>query len=406
MKIVRKISKEFLDSTRISLPSARIQNKVAKIVSDVANRGDEALLEYTKRFDKVLLTPKQLKVSEAEISAAYQGVDPKMVAHFRAIFENIRAFYKKQLQKSWKVKDKDGALVGEKIVPLDRVGVYVPGGQAPLVSSVYMAVIPAKVAGVKEIYIASPPDKEGRINPYILVVANLLKVSGIFKMGGAQAIAAFAYGTKAIPKVDKIVGPGNQYVTEAKRQVFGIADIDLLAGPSEVVIVANQHTPAEYVVADLKAQAEHVGGTAILLTSSKRLAKYVRKALPKLKGYIMVVSNLDGAIEIANRIAPEHLQIMVKSPQRYLKSVKNTGAVFLGEYTPTALGDYVAGPSHILPTGGTAKMFSGLSLDDFTKRIHLISYGKRALERVRCPVQAIASIEGLQEHLNSVKVRK
>ena len=406
MKIVRKINRQFIDSVRIELPPRSVRNKVARILSEIERRGDDAVLEFTQRFDRVKLTSRQMIVSEMEISGAFQSVSKEFVAKLKTIIENVSAFYRRQQEKSWKMKVVGGGFVGERIVPLERVGVYVPGGQSPLVSSVYMAVVPAKIAGVKEIYIATPPDQEGRVNPYILVVASLLKVNRIFKVGGAQAIGAFAYGTKTVPRVDKIVGPGNQYVTEAKRQVFGLVDIDLLAGPSEVVIIANQFTPIEYVISDLKAQAEHIGGTAILLTTSKKMAREVRRRIPEVNGFIVVVRNLEEAVEIANSIAPEHLEIMIKNPAPLLKKVVNAGAVFLGLYSPTALGDYYAGPSHILPTGGTARFFSGLSLEDFLKRIHVISYSRKALEEARPAIEMVADIENMVEHRDSVKQRK
>ncbi len=406
MKIVRKLNKEFLNSIRVSLPSKSVREKVYRILSDVEQRGDDAVLSYTEKFDKVKLTARQMRVSEAEVAIAFQQVGKDFISALKVVIDNVYDFYKKQQRKSWKMKLPSGAVVGERILPLERVGVYVPGGQSPLVSSVYMAVVPAKVSGVKEIFIATPPDKNGKVNPFILVVSSLLKVNAVFKIGGAQAIAAFAYGTKTIPKVDKIVGPGNQYVTEAKRQVFGLVDIDLLAGPSEVVVIANQYTPIDYVIADLKAQAEHVGGTAILLTTSKRMAREVRRKIPDVNGYIVVVKSLEDAIEIANKIAPEHLEILVKTPMRLLKKVTNAGAVFLGLYSPTALGDYYAGPSHILPTGGTARMFSGLSLDDFVKKIHIIGYSKRALEEAKPIIRKIAEVENMNDHLNSVQIRQ
>ncbi len=406
MKIVRKINKQFVNSVRIELPPKSVRDRVSKILSEIERRGDEAVLEFTERFDQVKFTARQMAASEMEISAAFQSVSKDFVAGLKTIIENISAFYRRQVERSWRMKVPGGGFVGEKIVPLERVGVYVPGGQSPLVSSVYMAVVPAKIAGVKEIFIATPPDREGRVNPYILVVASLLKVSRVFKVGGAQAIGAFAYGTKTIPRVDKIVGPGNQYVTEAKRQVFGLVDIDLLAGPSEVVIIANQFSPIEYVIADLKAQAEHIGGTAILLTTSKKMAREVRRRIPEVNGFIMVVRNLEEAVEIANRIAPEHLEIMIKNPRPLLKRVVNAGAVFLGPYSPTALGDYYAGPSHILPTGGTARFFSGLSLEDFLKRIHIISYSRKALEEAKPAIEMVADIENMVEHRDSVRIRK
>jgi histidinol dehydrogenase len=268
-----------------------------------------------------------------------------------------------------------------------------------------MTVLPAKLAGVKKIALISPPDKSGQINPHILVVADLLKVDEIYRAGGAQGIAALAYGTKTIPRVDKIVGPGNIYVNEAKRQVFGTVDIDMIAGPTELVIIANRFSNPKFIIADLRAQAEHAKGLAILITNSKSLAREVKSQLDGENGYIVLTKNLDQAVEISNRIAPEHLEILVQDPKRLLKGIKNAGAIFLGPYSPTAVGDYIAGPSHVLPTQGTARFFSGLSVFDFVKSSHIISYSKKSLEKVREPLEKIAGIEGLQKHLDSVKAR-
>ena len=273
----------------------------------------------------------------------------------------------------------------------------------PLPSTVYMTVLPAKLAGVEKVYIITPPNKFKSVDPNILAVANLLKVDGIYKVGGAQAIAAFAFGTKSIPRVDKIIGPGNAYVAEAKRQVFGYCDIDMVAGPSEVVILANDYSDPDFVAADLLAQSEHHMGTAILVTTSKRLANIMKK-LPA-KGYIIVVKNLKQGADVVNQIAPEHLQVMVKNPQRILKDIRNAGAIFVGSFTPTAVGDYIAGPSHVLPTNGTARFFSGICVNDFLKSSHVISYTRKALEKVRGPVEYIANLEGLVKHVESVKIR-
>jgi histidinol dehydrogenase len=317
----------------------------------------------------------------------------------------VNRFYKKSLRKSWRLKDGDGMVLGEDYVPLERVGVYIPAGTAPLVSTVYMTVLPAKIAGVKKVAMVSPPDENGFINPHILVVADLLKVDEIYRVGGAQAIGALAYGTKTIPKVDKIVGPGNQYVTEAKRQVFGHVDIDMVAGPTELVIIANRFSDPKFIIADLKAQAEHHGGLAILITNSKGLAKEIKAAMDGANGQIILTKNLAQAVEIANKIAPEHLEVLVQNPRDIARQIRNAGAIFLGPYSPTAVGDYVAGPSHVLPTSGTARFFSGLSVSDFIKTNHIIGYSKKALEKVREPLEKIAGIEGLSKHLESVKAR-
>ncbi len=288
-------------------------------------------------------------------------------------------------------------------MPLESIGIYIPAGTAPLVSTVYMTVIPAKVAGVKRIAIATPPNKDGNVDPYILAVANLLKVNEIYKIGGAQAIAALTFGTKTVPKVDKIIGPGNMYVTEAKRQLFGYVGIDMLAGPTELVIIANRHSNPNFIIADLEAQLEHLGGLVVLVTTSKQLIKQIRNKVSK--GYIIYAKNIDEAIAITNKIAPEHLQILTNNPTSVAKKIKNAAAIFLGPYSPTALGDYAAGPSHVLPTLGTARFFSGLCLSDFMKKSHIISYSKRALEKLKGPIEKIATLEGLPKHYESVNIR-
>jgi histidinol dehydrogenase len=380
-----------------------IEEKVRRIIDDIKLNGDDAVIKYTKRFDKVKLAQKQLKVAEAEISGAFQNITSDFITTLKLIINNVSLFYEKQLKKPCRINDNDGAILKEKILPLDSVGIYIPAGTAPLVSSVYMTVIPAKIAGVKRIVLVSPPDKTGHINPYILAVANLLKVNEIYKIGGAQAIAALALGTKTIPKVDKIIGPGNMYVTEAKRQLFGYVDIDMLAGPSELAVIASRHSNPDYILADLESQAEHVGGLAILITTSKKLAKQLRKHIPN--GYAICAKNINEAIEIANKIAPEHLQILTNNATGIANKIQNAGAIFLGPFSPTAVGDYIAGPSHVLPTLGTARFFSGICLSDFTKTSHIISYSKKALELIREPLQKVALLEGLTKHNESVQIR-
>jgi len=404
MRLVKVGSKEFEKlCNRYNNRKKRITESVSKIIEDVRFNGDDALIKYTGRFDKVKLTPRQLKVTESETSGAFQDIDSDFISELKNIIENVTKFYKKQIKKSWRVIDEDGVMLGEKCEPIERVGIYVPAGTAPLISTVYMTVLPARVAGVKSIVLVTPPNKYQSVDPHILAVANLLKVDEIYKVGGAQAIAALAFGTKTIPKVDKIVGPGNAYVTEAKRQVFGYVDIDMIAGPSEVVIIANRSTNPLFAMKDLEAQSEHFGGLSILVTTSKPLAKTLKKEVGS--GYIILAKNLDEACDIVNRLAPEHLQIMVKNPQKCLKKIKNAGAIFLGQYTPTAIGDYVAGPSHVLPTGGTARFFSGLGIDDFVKSSHIISYSKKALEKAKKSIDKISKLEGLTKHMESIKVR-
>jgi len=404
MKSIRPNSKELLKLCNRGFDIKKsVREKVSNILEDVRLRGDDALIKYTKRFDNVKMKTRQLKVTAGEINGAYQDMDPSLVSSFKIAIENITQFYRKQLKKSWKIKNQDGIMLGEKITPLENVGIYIPAGTAPLVSTVYMTVIPAKIAGVKRMVIITPPNEYASVHPYILVMANLLGVNEIYKAGGAQAIAALAFGTKTIPRVDKIVGPGNIFVSEAKRQVFGFVDIDMLAGPSEVVVIADDSANPEYVAADLAAQSEHLMGLSVLITKSKKLANFIRQQ--PFKGYIVLVKNLKEAAEIANRIAPEHLQLMVKDPVKLSKLIINAGCILLGEYTPTALSDYIAGPSHVLPTGGSAKFFSGLSVWDFLKGMHVVSYSKRALESVKNDIEKIAALEGLNKHIESVKKR-
>ncbi|MDP2941397.1 MAG: histidinol dehydrogenase [Candidatus Omnitrophota bacterium] len=406
MKIIKINSKQLEKVYHRGLAkNRRVEERVRKIIDDVRALGDEALLKYTRKFDRVKLSLRQLKVSQIEISGAYQSISPNFVSSLKVVMENVNRFYRKTLKKSWRIKDADGVMLGENYTPLDRVGIYIPAGTAPLVSTVYMTVLPAKLAGVKSIALISPPDKSGYINPHILVVADLLKVNEIYRVGGAQGIAALAYGTKTIPPVDKIVGPGNVYVNEAKRQVYGRVDIDMIAGPTELVIIANHYSSPEFICADLRAQAEHAKGLAILITNSKKIAYEVKSRLDGCLGFIVLTKNLEQAVEIANRIAPEHLEILVNNPAKLLKSVRHAGAIFLGPFSPAAVGDYVAGPSHVLPTLGTARFYSGLSALDFVKSSHIISYSKKALEKIKEPLEKIACIEGLEKHLESVKAR-
>ncbi|MBU2541383.1 MAG: histidinol dehydrogenase [Candidatus Omnitrophica bacterium] len=404
MKILKANSKDLEKIyNRNFIDRKRIRECVSKILNDVRLFGDEALIRYTRKFDKVKLTVKQLRVSEREISGAYQNISPDFISTLKVVIENVNRFYKKQIKKSWKIRNSDGVVLGEQVSPIENVGIYIPAGTAPLFSSVYMSVLPAKLAGVKRIALVTPPNNLGFVDPHILVVADLLKVNEIYKVGGAQAIAALTFGTKTIPRVDKIVGPGNRYVTEAKKQVFGICDIDMLAGPTELLIIANRYSNFEFVKADLLAQGEHAEGLAILITNSKRLARQLKAEVQS--GYIIITKNLEQAVEIANKVAPEHLEILTNNPRRLLKKIKNAGAVFLGPYSPVAVGDYVAGPSHVLPTGGSARFFSGLGLYDFLKSTHVIWYSKKALEKVKEPLEKIGSAEGLLKHIESVKVR-
>ena len=404
MKLISTASQEWQRlCERQLVTKRRVEERVRKIVHEVREGGDEALLRFTRRFDKVVLSAKQLRVTEAEISGAFQHLDPKFALQLKSAIQNVQTFYGRPRLKPVRCMDGDGVVLGEKFDPLERVGIYIPGGTASLVSTVYMTVIPAKKAGVKRVILATPPRKDGSVDPHILAVASLLDVDEVYKMGRSQAIAAMAFGTKMIPKVDKIIGPGITFVAEAKRQVFGFVDVDTIAGPSGVAVIANRYSNTHYVLADLLGESEHAGGIAFLITTSKALARLARKQIPG--GYCVIVKNLDEAAEVANRLAPEHLEIMVRSPQKLVKRITHAGAIFLGQYSPVTVGDYVAGPSHVLPTGGAARAFSGLGIDDFIRRTHVISYTKKALERFREPLEQLTTIEGLPRHFDAVKVR-
>src|SRR3989338_4039181 len=378
--------------------------KVNKILQEVKTRGDQALIRYTRDFDGIELPLKRLVVSEGDINRAYEKIRFEFVPLLKQIRDNVTAYYESELKESFSIKGKGGIYLGKQYRPLERVGIYIPGGTAPLVSTVYMTVIPATVAGVKEIVIATPPNHEtGDIDPHILVVADLLGVKKIYRVGGAQAIAALAFGTRTIPKVDKIVGPGNQYVTEAKRQVYGFVDIDMVAGPSEVAILADADANPNYVTCDLLAQTEHFGGTSYLVTHSKKLAELIHKRVETCA--IILVKDLREGCEVINEIAPEHLEILTKKPGGWLKYITHAGAVFLGEYSPAVIGDYIAGPSHVLPTSGTARYFSPLSAASFIKSTQIIGYNKDALSNVRIPIRKLTEMEGLILHRISIESR-
>ncbi len=381
-----------------------VAKKVNRILAEVKVRGDAALRRYTREFDRVDLPLKRIRVNEGDINRAFEKVEFQFAPLLKQITENARVYYEKELRKSMQVKGKDGVVLAKRYHPLNRVGIYIPGGTAPLVSTVYMTVIPAKAAGVKEIVIATPPNRDtGEIDPHILVVANLLGVNEIYRVGGAQAIGALAFGTHTIEKVEKIVGPGNPYVAEAKRQVYGFVDIDMVAGPSEVAIIADAEANSDYVTCDLLAQSEHFGGTAYLITNSKKLAESIRKRVDK--GTIILVKSLEEACEAANDIAPEHLEIMTRNAGRLLNQIRNAGAIFLGPYSPAVIGDYIAGPSHVLPTGGTARYFSPLGAATFMKSCQVISYTKEALEKTREAVRKLTEMEGMVLHRISLEAR-
>jgi len=396
---------------------------VEEIIDNIKARGNSALIEYTKKFDGASFAEEDLKIDQAEIEEAYAKVTDGFLESLRAAIDKIYAFHQNQLQKSWWTMDGDGSLVGQMYLPLSRVGLYVPGGTAAYPSSVLMTAIPGLVAGVSELVMVSPPDKEGKINPYTLVAAAEVGISEIYKIGGAQAIAALSYGTQTIEKTDKIVGPGNIYVTMAKKVCYGDVGIDMLAGPSEILIVADDTANPVYLAADLLSQAEHdVLARAILVTPNEALAvetaAQIEKQLELLprreialkslkeRGAIIITSDLEEGIAIANFFAPEHLELALAEPISWLGKIKNAGAVFLGHYTPESLGDYYAGPSHVLPTGGTARFSSPLNVDMYLKKTSIISYTKEGLLKASRAVEELARIEGLHAHGLSIKVRK
>ena len=395
---------------------------VTEILANVKANGDQALFEYTKKFDQADLNAGNIKVTDAEIEEAYALVDRKLVEIIRKSLANIRTYHEKQRQTSWFDSKPDGTILGQKVTALHRVGVYVPGGKAAYPSSVLMNIVPAKVAGVDEIIMVTPPGKDGKVTPTTLVAAKEAGADAIYKVGGAQAIGALAYGTESIPKVDKIVGPGNIYVALAKKAVYGYVSIDAIAGPSEILVIADETANPRFVAADLLSQAEHDElASAILVTTSEELAKKVSDETDKFikelsrgeiiqksldnYGYILVTDTMDEAIETANEIASEHLEIQTKNPFDVMTKIRNAGAIFIGEYASEPLGDYFAGPNHVLPTNGTAKFFSPLSVDDFIKKSSIIGYSREALERVHKDIEAFAEAEHLTAHANSIKVR-
>lgn len=396
--------------------------RVAEIIEEVRKNRDAAVFAYTEQFDHAKIDANHLIVTEEEINEAYENVDPQLLKVIRKSLVNIRDFHSKQLQNSWFTSGENGTILGQKVTPLDKVGVYVPGGKAVYPSSVLMNVVPAKVAGVPHIYMTTPPDASGKICASTLVAAKEAGVDFIYKVGGAQAIAALAFGTESIPKVDKIVGPGNIYVALAKKAVFGHVSIDSIAGPSEILVLADETATPKYVAADLLSQAEHDEmASAILITTSKALAEEVAKEIDyfvsKLSrkdiitksldnySYLLVAPDMETAIDAVNEIASEHLEIVTKNPFDTMTRVKNAGAIFLGEYSSEPLGDYFAGPNHVLPTNGTAKFFSALSVDDFIKKSSIISYSREALQDVYKDIVQFAECEQLTAHANSIKVR-
>lgn len=395
---------------------------VAEILARVKEEGDQAIFDFTRRFDHAEISEETIRVTKEEIEEAYGQVSPSLVEIIRKALVNIRSYHEKQRRTSWFDSKPDGTILGQKVTPLQRVGVYVPGGKAVYPSSVLMNIVPAKVAGVDEIIMVTPPGKDGKVNPNTLVAACEAGADVIYKVGGAQAIGALAYGTKSIPKVDKIVGPGNIYVALAKKAVYGHVSIDAIAGPSEILVVADETANPRYVAADLLSQAEHDElASAILVTTSDELAQKVsaevdefvkvlsrgeiiQKSLDNY-GYILVADTMEDVIDIANEIASEHLEIMTRDPYQVMTKIRNAGAIFIGEYASEPLGDYFAGPNHVLPTNGTAKFFSPLSVDDFIKKSSIIGYSREALEQIHTDIEAFAEAEQLTAHANSIKVR-
>lgn len=422
--LTRESTRDILENLLKRSPNqyGEYEAAVAEILSDVKARGDEAVFAYTEKFDHVSITPETLKVTEEEIEEAYRLVDPSLLEVIRKALVNINRYHEKQRQNSWFTTEENGTMLGQKVTPLNRVGVYVPGGKAVYPSSVLMNIVPAKAAGVPNIVMTTPPDREGKVCPSTLVAAKEAGADVIYKVGGAQAIGALAYGTKSIPKVDKIVGPGNIFVALAKKAVYGHVSIDSIAGPSEILVLADEGANPRFVAADLLSQAEHDEmASAILITTSRELAEQVNKEVQafteKLSrkaiiekslenfGYILIAETMDEAIEAANEIASEHMEIVTRNPFEVMMKVKNAGAIFIGEYSSEPLGDYFAGPNHVLPTNGTAKFFSPLSVDDFIKKSSVIYYSKEALQEIHKDIEQFAKAEQLTAHANSIAVR-
>ena len=424
VSLTKETTKDILEDLLKRSPNnyGNYEAAVAEILNKVRTEGDSALFAYTREFDKTEIAKETIQVTEEEIREAYDAVDPALVDVIRKALVNIRNYHERQKQNSWFTSSEEGTMLGQKVTPLQRVGVYVPGGKAVYPSSVLMNIVPAKVAGVDRIVMTTPPGKDGKVNPSTLVAAREAGADEIYKAGGAQAVGALAYGTESIPKVDKIVGPGNIFVALAKKAVYGHVSIDSIAGPSEILILADDSADPRFVAADLLSQAEHDElASAILITTSRELAEKVsyevdefvkvlsrreiiRKSLDNF-GYIMIAENMDEAIEAANAIASEHMEIVTKNPFEVMMKVRNAGAIFIGEYSSEPLGDYFAGPNHVLPTNGTAKFFSPLSVDDFVKKSSIVYYSREALKKIHKDIEQFASSEQLTAHANSIAVR-
>ena len=424
VQLTKDSQKDILNSLLKRSPGnyGQYESVVADIIANVREKGDTAVFDYTKQFDKWDISAENIRVTDAEIQAAFKQAEDAFVAVMKKSAANIEAFHKKQLRNSWIDTKPDGSILGQRILPIAVSGVYVPGGKAVYPSSVLMNVIPAKVAGVERIVMTTPAGADGLVNPGTLVAAKIAGVDEIYKVGGAQAIAAMAFGTESVPKVDKITGPGNIFVALAKKACFGYVSIDSIAGPSEILVIADESANPRYVAADLLSQAEHdTLASAILITTSVTLADQVSeqiedflKELPRADiireslgnyGYILLADSMDSAVDAANAIASEHLEILTKDPYQVMTRIKNAGAIFLGEYSCEPLGDYFAGPNHILPTNGTARFFSPLNVDDFLKKTSLISYSREALEKAHADIELFAEKEGLTAHANSIRVR-
>ncbi len=424
VRLTKESTKDILENLLKRSPNnyGKFEAAVADILANVKEKGDEALFSYTKEFDKVEVTADTIRVTEAEIQEAYEAVDASLLEVIRKALVNIRSYHEKQRQNSWFTSTENGTMLGQKVTPLNRVGVYVPGGKAVYPSSVLMNIVPAKVAGVPHIVMTTPPGKDGKVNPSTLVAAKEAGADEIYKAGGAQAIGALAYGTASIPKVDKIVGPGNIFVALAKKAVYGHVSIDSIAGPSEILVLADETANPHYVAADLLSQAEHDEmASAILITTSTELAQNVEKEIDGyLKvlsrreiiekslenfGYILIAEDMDEAIDAANEIASEHMEIVTKNAFEVMMKARNAGAIFIGEYSSEPLGDYFAGPNHVLPTNGTAKFFSALSVDDFIKKSSIVYYSRSALKEIHKDIIQFATSEQLTAHANSIAVR-
>ena len=424
MKLEQEARKNLLEDLLKRSPNQyyEFEKSVSQILDKVREEGDQALFSYTMQFDHAKIDKSTIRVTDEEIEEAYRLADPSLIQVIKKALGNIRSYHEKQMQRSWFDAQPDGTILGQKVTALQRVGVYVPGGKAAYPSSVLMNIVPARVAGVKEIIMVTPPGKDGKVTPNTLVAAKEAGADVIYKVGGAQAIGALAYGTETIPKVDKIVGPGNIYVALAKKAVYGHVSIDAIAGPSEILVIADETANPRYVAADLLSQAEHDElASAILVTTSMELAEKVseeidgflkelsraeiiRKSLDNY-GYILVADTMEEAIETANEIASEHLEIQTKDPYDVMTKIRNAGAIFIGEYSSEPLGDYFAGPNHVLPTNGTAKFFSPLSVDDFIKKSSIIAYSRDALEKIHTEIETFAKAEHLTAHANSIHVR-